>query len=76
MRAELSKGKETVRFEWNDGMSVGLVKVTGSHPIRETYEDMQFAREYWANLIKSGFRRLNEQVPDMEMFPYVPRGTI
>jgi len=63
MRAELSKGKELVRFEWNDGMSVGLVKVIRSNPDQETYEDMQFAREYWENLIKSGFRRLDEQVP-------------
>ncbi len=57
MNAVLSKGKEVVRFEWNDGISVGLVKVIGSNPARETFEDMQFARDYWADLIRLGFHR-------------------
>ena len=60
MNATLSKGKEIVRFEWDDGVDVGIVKVVGCHPDRETYEDMQFARHYWDGLIESGFRRIAE----------------
>ncbi len=57
MNATLSKGKEIVRFEWSDEVGVGIVKVIGCHPDRETYEDMQFARQFWANLVETGFRR-------------------
>lgn len=64
MNAILSKGKETVRFEWDDHTACGLVKVMQSNPVNDRYETLQFAREYWKQLTISGFRRTSEKVPE------------